>query len=349
MKSHKNLFSQIVSFRNLLDASHKAAKGKRERPNVILFFSRLEDSLWELSRELSDRTYRPWGYSTFSIYRPKPRLISAAPFRDRVVHHALINVIGPLLERSFIHDSYANRVGKGTHRAIRRFQWFLRRHRYVLQCDVRKYFPSIDHEILKGMLHQRIADTGTVWLLDRIIDGSNDQEFVCDYFPGDDLLTPVSRRRGLPIGNLTSQFFANVYLSPLDHFIKESLGCQAYLRYVDDFALFSDSKRRLQEWRTDLSSFLESYRLKLHRKRVQISPSHGANRFLGQVVCRSHRRLTGENVRRFRKRLHSWESRPPANLGARVASWIGHARQADTDALLESLRRPFFALGLRSL
>jgi RNA-directed DNA polymerase len=340
MKSYKNLFSQIVSFPNLLDASHKAARGKRERPNVILFFSRLEDNLWELRQELSDRTYQPGGYATFSIYRPKPRMISAAPFRDRVVHHALINVIGPRLERSFIHDSYANRVGKGTHRAIRRFQWFLRRHRYVLQCDIRKYFPSIDHEILKGMLHRRIADSGARWLIDRIIDGSNDQEFVCDYFPGDDLLTPASHRRGLPIGNLTSQFFANLYLSPFDHFVKESLGCGAYLRYVDDFALFSDSKRQLQAWRIDLSCFLESYRLKLHPRRRQVCPSYVADRFLGQVVSRSCRRLTGENVRRFRRRLHSWERHPPVNLRARVASWVGHARQADTRGLLESLRRP---------
>jgi retron-type reverse transcriptase len=342
MKSHKNLFSQIVSFGNLLDAAQRAAQGKRERPNVILFFAKLEDNLWDLRQELSDRTYQPGGYSTFSIYRPKPRMISAAPFRDRVVHHALIQVVGPLLERSFIHDSYANRVGKGTHRAIRRFQWFLRRHRYVLQCDIRKYFPSIDHDILKGMLHRRISDAGTVWLIDRVIDGSNDQEFVCDYFPGDDLLTPVARRRGLPIGNLTSQFFANFYLSPLDHFVKERLGCKAYLRYVDDFALFADSKRQLQEWRTALSGFLESYRLRLHPRRVQISPSHTAQRFLGQIVRRSHRRLTGENVRRFRRRLCSWQRHPPDNLGARIASWVGHARQADAQALLESLRDSLF-------
>ncbi|MCU0918556.1 MAG: RNA-directed DNA polymerase [Planctomycetes bacterium] len=350
MKSHKNLFPQIVSFGNLLAASHQAAQGKRERPNVILFFRRLEDHLWELQQELADRTYQPGAYHTFSIYRPKPRLISAAPFRDRVVHHALINVIGPLLERGFIYDSYANRVGKGTHRAIRRFQWFLRRHRYVLQCDIRKYFPSIDHEILKGMLHRRIADTGTRCLIDRIIDGSNDQEFVCDYFPGDDLLTALSRRRGLPIGNLTSQFFANFYLNPFDHFVKESLRCEAYVRYVDDFALFSDSKRQLQEWRSALSSFLASCRLKLHPKRVQIAPADIAHRFLGQVVQPSHRRLTGENVRRFRKRLRRWERRPPENLRSRIASWLGHARQADTRALLVSLRGPLRQIqGLRRM
>jgi len=340
MKTCKDLFSRVVSFANLLDAAQKAAKGKRERPNVISFFSRLEENLWDLRRELTERTYRPGRYATFSIYRPKPRMISAAPFRDRVVHHALINVIGPPLERSFIHDSYANRVGKGTHLAIRRFQWFQRRYDYVLKCDIRKYFPSIDHEILKDSLHRRIADPGALWLIDLIIDASNEQESVCDYFPGDDLLTPATRRRGLPIGNLTSQFFANLHLNPFDHFVKEHLACKAYLRYVDDFALFSNSKRQLRSWRTAVASYLQSYRLKLHSKRVQICPSLMGNRFLGQVAYRSHRRLTGENVRRFRKRLRRWERCPPKNLHARIASWVGHAQQADAEGLLRSFLGP---------
>jgi len=237
----------------------------------------------------------------------------------------------------------------GTHRAIRRFQWFQRRYDYVLTCDIRKYFPSIDHEILKELLHRRIADHATLWLIDRIIDASNHQEFVCDYFGDDDLLTPISRRRGLPIGNLTSQFFANLYLSPFDHFVKEDLRCGPYLRYVDDFALFSDSKHQLQEWRVEIAGFLASCRLRLHPTRVHVSPCRIGSRFLGQVVYRSHRRLTGENVRRFRRRLLAWERRPPGNLHARVASWIGHARQADTAALLRLLCGPLVRrLGLRA-
>jgi retron-type reverse transcriptase len=267
-------------------------------------------------------------------------MISASPFRDRVVHHALINVIGPPLERSFIHDSYANRVGKGTHLAIRRFQWFQRRYDYVLKCDIRKYFPSIDHEILKNSLHKRIVDPGALWLIDLIIGASNEQEFVCDYFGSDDLLTPVTRKRGLPIGNLTSQFFANFYLNPFDHFVKEHLVCKAYLRYVDDFALFSNSKGQLLGWRAAVASFLECYRLKLHPRRVQICPSLVGGRFLGQVVYRSHRRLTGENVRRFRRRLNTWQRCPPENLRARIASWVGHAQQADTEGLLRAFRDP---------
>ena len=242
MKTHKNLFQRIVSFANLLEAAHKAAKGKRERLNVMAFFESLEENIWLLRAELSDEAYRPGQYTSFMIYKPKPRMISAAPFRDRVVHHALINVIGPLLERSLIHDTYANRTEKGTHKAIRRFQGFLREYDYALKCDIRKYFPSIDHEILKVMFRSVIADERVLRLMDLIVDSSNEQEFVCQYFDGDDLLTPVSRRKGLPIGNLTSQLFANFYLSPFDHFVKEMLGCKAYVRYVDDFVLFSNSK-----------------------------------------------------------------------------------------------------------
>lgn len=336
MKTHKRLFPKIVSFANLLEAAHKAARGKRERPNVLTFFRELEDNLFALREELLERTYRPGRYHTFSIYRPKARMISAAPFRDRVVHHALMNVIGPLLERGFIWDSYANRLGKGTHRAIRRFQWFQRRQAYVLQCDIKKYFPSIDHDILKAMIHRRIADASTLWLIDQIVDASNDQVFVCDYFHGDDLFAPTARRRGLPIGNLTSQFFANLYLTPFDHFVNEDLGCGAYVRYVDDFALFANSKHRLQEWRRVIANFLDSYRLRLHPRRVQISSCHVGKRFLGQILYRSHRRLPGENVRRFRRRLRAWERFPPENLAQRIASWIGHAEQADTRGLLRS-------------
>ncbi|MGH7493050.1 MAG: reverse transcriptase domain-containing protein [bacterium] len=337
MKTHKNLFTNIVAFENLWSAAQSAAQGKREQPNVLHFFHKLEENLWRLQEELACQSYRPGEYSTFHIYEPKPRMISAASFRDRVVHHALINVIGPLFERSFIFDSYANRLGKGTHRAIRRFQHFLRDFRYCLKCDLRKYFPSIDHAILKALIRRRVADGRTLWLIDAIIDGSNLQEPLLTYFSGDDLFTPLQRRRGLPIGNLTSQFFANVYLNPLDHFVKEILLCLAYLRYVDDFVLFANSKAELLAWQTYLSAFLEDYRLQLHTRRCYIFPTRRAASFLGQRILRTHRRLCAPNVRKFKHRLRAWHKRPPENLQQRLASWVGHARQADTHRLLHSL------------
>lgn len=337
MKTYKNLFRKIITFDNLLFAAHKAAAGKCEQPNVLEFFSRLEENLWSLQLALMTQTYQPGSYSTFQIYEPKPRMISAAPFRDRVVHHALINVIGPLFEDSFIFESYANRVGKGTHIAIRRFQHFMRQYRYVLKCDIKKYFPSIDHKILKVLVHRRIADEGTRGLIDTIIDGSNPQELILDYFSGDDLFAPFERRKGLPIGNLTSQFFANLYLDPFDHFVKEQLGCKAYLRYVDDFALFSDWKSELRSWQKQISAFLDERRLQLHPGHCYLFPSRIGWPFLGQQVFRTHRRLSSKNVRRFKRHLRKWRVSPPDNLIQRLASWSGHARQADTFHLLQSL------------
>lgn len=337
MKTYKNLFHKIIAFDNLLLAAHKAAQGKREQANVMAFFDRLEDNLFGLQYELINHSYQPGEYTTFQIYEPKPRMISAAPLCDRVVHHALINVIGPLLERRFIFDSYANRAGKGTHRAIRRYQHFLRQFAYVLKCDLRKYFPSLDHAILKALLRHCIADAQTLWLIDRIIDRSNPQEFVLDYFPGDDLFAPLACRKGLPIGNLTSQYFANFYLDPFDHFVKETLHCPAYLRYVDDFVLFADSKARLHLWLEQIAFFLEGFRLKLNWEHCYLYPSRLGRRFLGQRVFRTHRLLLAENVRSFQRRQQAWQKSPPENLQQRLASWQGHAEQADTFGLLQAL------------
>jgi retron-type reverse transcriptase len=156
MKRYGNLWVEIVSFANLLTAARQAQKGKRFRENVLEFNYKLEQNLETLKTELESKTYRPRGYKTFEIKEPKPRMISAAPYRDRVVHHALCQVIMPIFERTFIADSYANRVGFGTHRALRRFTEFSRSSRYLLQCDVKKYFPSIDHAILKSLVRRKI-------------------------------------------------------------------------------------------------------------------------------------------------------------------------------------------------
>src|SRR5262249_13122098 len=176
-----------------------------------------------------------------------PRLISAAPYRDRVVHPALCNVLEPIFERSFVFDSYACRAGKGTHAAVRRCQEYARRFRYVLKGDIRKYFPSIDHQILKERIARKIKDRDVHWLVDLLIGASNAQEPSAAWFPADDLLTPLERRGALPIGNQTSQFFANAYLDPLDHYLKDRLGVGGYVRYCDDFLVFSDDKGELAE------------------------------------------------------------------------------------------------------
>ncbi len=341
MKTAKNLFPQIDAFENLYLAAQKAAKGKREQPNVMTFFMKLEDNLWQLQDELANGSYLPGNYRTFQIYDPKPRMISAAPFRDRVVHHALMNIAQPILERGFIFDTYANRTGKGTHKAIRRYQHFLRQYKFVLKCDIQKYFPTIDHEILKQLFRRCIFDKKTLWLMDTVVDNSNPQIEVFEHFSGDDLFTPLQRRRGLPIGNLTSQIFANFYLSPFDHFVKEVLQCSSFLRYVDDFALFSNSKAILWKWLERITLFLEHYRLKLNSNRCEVYPAETGRHFLGQIVFIATRKLPGANIRAFRKQLRRWRKNTPENIQQRIASWLGHVKQADTKGLLKVLLKAY--------
>jgi retron-type reverse transcriptase len=336
MKRNGNLWANVVSFEALLHAAEQARKGKRFRPAVASFHFDQERALWKLHDELTTKTYRPGAYRSFFISEPKPRQISAAPYRDRVVHHALVNVLEPIFERSFISDSYACRKGKGTHAAVRRCQQFARCNRYVLKADIQKFFPSVDHEILKALVARKIKDRNVLWLVGQIIDGSNPQEEVQNYFPGDDLFTPGERRRGIPIGNQTSQFFANVYLDPLDHFAKDRLGITGYVRYVDDFLVFSDDKHHLANVRERIRDFLVTLRLRLHLTKNVISPVKNGIRFLGYRVFPMHRLLPKENVRRFRRRVRQMQQEYAtgevtfADIYQRLMSWVGHAKQADT-------------------
>lgn len=265
------------------------------------------------------------------------RLISAAPFRDRVVHHALCNVIEPRFERRFIFDSYANRPGKGTHRAVDRLQQFARRYRYVLRLDIVKHFPSIDHALLSAILARTLRDDDVQWLVDTIIAsgaGVLDEDAPRTLFPGDDLLD-LMRPRGLPIGNLTSQFWSNCYLDPFDHFVKRQLRCKGYLRYVDDLALFSDRKRELWGWKQAVVERLAVLRLSVHPE-AQVAPvAHGIP-WLGFIVYPTHRRVKARKVRDFGRRLRArWREYCAgkisfAEFDAGVQGWINHVRYADS-------------------
>ena len=232
-KLHDKLFQRIANFEALKAAARKALIGKRKKPGAGAFCANLERELLRLERTLLDGSYHPGRYVEIAIKDPKERLVSAAPFRDRVVHHALCAVVCPIFEAGFIANSYANRTGKGTHRAVAVYERYRDRRAYVLRCDIFRYFPSIDHSILKAEFRRRIFCQRTLDLMDKIVDGSNPQEPVKLYFPGDDLFEPYGRRRGLPIGNLTSQFFANLYLDRFDHWATEVLNAP-YVRYVDD-------------------------------------------------------------------------------------------------------------------
>ncbi|HMF06039.1 MAG TPA: reverse transcriptase/maturase family protein, partial [Methylocella sp.] len=331
-----HLFEQIASFPALHQAARRAVKGKRKKPAAASFFANLERDLLALERQLQAGEYRPGRYVAFEINDPKKRTVSAAPFRDRVVHHALCAVVEPIFEAGFIGHSFANRKGKGTHRAIEVYERYRNQHAHVLRCDVFRYFPAVDHAILKEHFRRRIACERTLALMDMIVDRSNAQEPVELYFAGDDLFTPFRRRRGLPIGNLTSQFFANLYLDGLDHFVTEVLRAP-YVRYVDDFALFHDDPAVLADWRFRIEHYLAGRRLKLHPRKTRISSCAEPAQFLGFVLHADGRRsLPDDNVRRFRNRLRGlrdqWRagSVERAAVEARIGAWIAHAEHANT-------------------
>ena len=345
-RRHRDLFDDVAGFQPLLTASRAAIRGKRRKPGATAFMANLETEILRLERELRDRSYRPGGYVTFEVRDAKRRVVSAAPFRDRVVHHALCRVVEPIFERGFIHDSYANRRGKGTHRAVGRYERYQGNHAHVLRCDIYRYFPAIDHEVLKTDVRRRIACAPTLELIERVIDGSNPQEPVRLYFPGDDLFTPDMRRRGLPIGNLTSQLLANLYLDPLDHFVKEVLRAPGYLRYVDDFALFHDDPDRLVAWRDRIDDFLVRRRLKLHPRKTRIMATMVPTTFLGfELWPDGRRRLPAANVARFRGRLRSMRDAYRAGtvdlneVDRRIGAWIAHAGHADTWRLRQAIFR----------
>lgn len=343
MKRYGNLYHQITDFANLVLAARQVQKGKRFRANILKFNYNLEAELARIKHDLELKTYQPGRYKTFEICEPKRRLISAAPYRDRVVHHALCNVIVPIFERTFINDCYANRLGFGTHRALNRFTTFARSNRYILQCDIKKYFPSIDHEIIKSLLRRKLKCQDTLWLVDTIINSSNPQELVIEHFPGDDLLLPLQRRRGLPIGNLTSQFFANVYLNSLDHFVKEKLKAKNYLRYVDDFALFSDDYEFLADARIAIEEYLVNLRLKLHPVKSQLFETRIGATFLGFRILPDRIRVRNENLRRGRRRLKQLQRDYAQgkiefqDVDCSVVSWVAHLAHGDTWRLRQKI------------
>ncbi|WP_237395937.1 RNA-directed DNA polymerase [Okeania sp. KiyG1] len=227
------------------------------------------------------------------------------------------------------------------------FTEFSRSSRYILQCDIAKYFPSIDHQILKEIIRRKIKCQDTLWLIDKIIDGSNEQIPVLNYFPGDDLLTPINRRRGLPLGNLTSQFFGNLYLNNFDHFIKEELKLKKYLRYVDDFSLFSDDRELLIAARQKIETYLANLRLKIHPIKSQLfSTKKGAN-FVGFRVLPDRIRIRSENLRLARKKLRQLQTDyqlgkiESTQIQKSLQSWFAHLAHGNTWHLKQKILQQF--------
>lgn len=343
------MYNELTSWDNLLQAFRKASAGKRGHPEVAAYEYRLEDNLLRLQEELCARVYRPGKYDSFYIHEPKRRLISAAPFHDRVAHHALCNVIEPVFERRFIFDSYANRVGKGTHRALDRCQEFARRFKFVMPLDLCQFFASIDYAILRALIGRSIQNPDVLWLVDQILasgEGVLREAYDMVNFAGDDLFAAL-RPRGLPIGNLTSQFWANVYLDGFDHFVKRELRCKGYLRYVDDLLLFADDKTTLWDWKARIVARLARLRVTIHAG-AHPRPVREGIPFLGFTVYPQRRQLKRRKGVYFQRKLRDLRAAyqagqiRQAQVAASVRGWLNHVRYGNTVGLRKALlRKPF--------
>lgn len=329
MKSRGHLFGEFCSLENLLAAARQAMRGKRNKASTSAFELRLEENLLKLQAALRSGSYRCGTYTNFYIYEPKRRYISAAPYVDRVVHHALCNVMGPIFEGTFVHHLYSNRKEKGTHKAVDQYQRFCRLNQYVLKCDIRDYFASVDKTILLRLIERKIKDPHLIKIVAMVIDS-----FVKD---------PNMPGKGMPLGNLTSQLFANLYLCPMDHFIKEQLGCLYYIRYTDDFVIFDNDKQRLHDAKAAIADFLKKYRLLLHPNKSQIYRVSDGVTFLGYRVFPQHRLLRKSNVRRYRRHLKVLQKDyasgqvPLKKVLESLNSWNAHAAHADSYRLRENL------------
>ncbi|MCG2725314.1 MAG: reverse transcriptase/maturase family protein [Elusimicrobia bacterium] len=344
MRTYKNLYEQLCSFKNLYQAFRQAAKGKRLRSYCAEFSYNREQNIFAIRDELLSGVYRHGSYREFEVADPKRRQVKAAEFRDRVVHHALCNVIEPIFEARFIFDNFACRKGKGTLLALGRCKKFVKRFKcdYVLKADISKYFYSVDHAILLKIIGRKIADERVMSLIREILSSSQDSRFR-DYFPNDDLFA-LQRPTGIPIGNLTSQLFANIYLNELDYFVKHELKHKYYLRYMDDFLLFSTDKKELFVALKRIEVFLaENLRLRAHPVKRIISPVKCGVDWVGYKVYPWTVRIRRMNIFRFRKRnrylrnLYHHKKISARKIGDSIASFCGYSRWADAGRLIKQL------------
>jgi retron-type reverse transcriptase len=334
-KTFNNLYDDIYDFHNLFIAYEKARKGKRYHNEVLKFRDNLESNLIKLQNQLIYKTYESGRYRKFKIYEPKERTIMALPFKDRVIHHALCNVIEPIFENRFIYDSYACRPGKGTHAAADRTTEFLIKaisnwdKVYCLKADISGYFYNINHNILKRILRKRIVCEDTLWLIDKIIDSTVSS--------GD--TNPV----GIPIGNLTSQLFANVYLNELDYFVKHELREKYYLRYMDDFLFLHNDKDHLWYLLDEVRYFLNSkLALELNSK-TSIFPINQGINFVGYRIWPTHRLLRRGCIQRAKRRFRKLEKDfnqgkiPLDKVKSSIMAWIGHCKHADSKGVVTKI------------
>ena len=329
--TEENLYVKLCSHENLLQAFQNARKGKTTRDYVVAFEQNLDKNLQKLQSELLFHFYKPKPLETFILPDPKTRKISKSDFRDRIVHHALYLVIGELFEKTFIFDSYANRKTKGTLKAILQFEKYQKKvsqnftlPAYVLKADIRQYFDTVSHQHLLSVIQKKIPDPRVLWLIKTILANYKTKE----------------EGIGMPLGNLTSQFFANVYLNELDQFVKHQLRASYYIRYVDDFIIFHRFQRQLEAYKTVIGIFLrKKLALQLHPDKSKVILLQRGVEFLGMKIFPHHQLIKKKNLRKFYRKYallcDAYDEKAVTydEIYDFLEGWIAYARQANTHKL----------------
>ncbi len=308
MESYTKLYSQLCSKENIEKAFQKARKRKTLKPYVIEFEKNLKNNLAILRTELLFHSYRPKPLETFILRDPKTRKISVSDFRDRIVHHTICNIIEPIFEKKFIYDSYANRKGKGTLAALNRLKIFMKKATrngtlinkynnkdvkgFFLKGDIKHYFDTINHDKLLEIISRTIKDKELLFFIKNILKNHNSN----------------IEGKGMPLGNLTSQFLANVYLNELDQFVKHKLKVKYYIRYVDDFIILNNDKNKLEFYKEEINNFLkENLLIELNHEKSKIMPINRGIEFLGFRNFYHHRLLKRRNTRKFFRKLKDFK------------------------------------------
>lgn len=332
MKSN-NLYEKIYHKKNLILAYKKARKGKTKKDYVIDFEKNLIKNLLQLHEELKNQIYIPKPLQTFILRDPKTRKISKANFRDRIVHHAICNIIEPIFDKTFIYDNCANRKEKGSLFAIKRFDLFKRQithnlqsEAFCLKADIKHYFEEVDHKTLINIIKRKVRDKKVIWLIKRVIERERERH--------------ESISKGMPLGNLTSQFFANVYLNELDYFVKHKLRTKYYIRYVDDFVILHRSKNQLGNWKKEINNFLRrKLRIELHKDKSRIIYlSHGVD-FVGFRNFYKHKLLRRRNIRSMQRKTNLFNQGKISEekFAEILQGWSAYAKWADSYNIMERI------------
>lgn len=347
-KQIKNIYETLCSYENLYQAYLHARLGKRYRDEVMKFSFNLEENLMELRNELLNQTYEIGGYREFFVWEPKKRLIMALPFRDRVVQWAIYQLVNPILDKMYIFDSYGCRNNKGTLKAYQRLHYWLRQvakkeqKYYYLKLDVSKYFYRVDHQVLIKLLRKRVADKKLLWLIESII---NYDEISFGLKLNGDVDNPEDRvkGKGMPIGNLTSQMFANLYLNELDQYCKRELGIHYYVRYMDDVIILSDDKDKLHEYKDLIQSFLED-KLKLNlNNKTAIRPITLGIEFVGYRLWPTHIKVRKKTALKMKRRIKYVKKQFERDemtfekVNATVQSYMGILKHCNSYSLQNSI------------